>query len=232
MRILCFLLAGKKWLTQLHIYLILWRPVFWVVFFNCSIWVVFYHADCNPPPPPAPSTINWLFFPLWSLFLSLLSAISWMAPPCVFTEWRMWFGLLKETFCTKKGRSISGQNLLARCPTHVLELWVHTQTSVLMFAFIYRATQWNSFLQQGYIIRTKMILLKEHAQLLHMLPACWWDVWNIHWEMLGLANVGGDKDTHFKFIHFSLNVRVSFSLMTVWFSLLPAVLFKTFLMTN
>lgn len=48
----------------------------------------------------------------------LRSVISWMVQQCVFTEWKMWYGLSRETSCTRRDLSISGQSLQARCPTH------------------------------------------------------------------------------------------------------------------
>lgn len=78
------------------------------------------------------SACVFFFFYSWRLveedypesvcFLSLSSVIFWMVQQCAFTEWKMWFGLLRETSCIKRDLSISGQSLQAKCPTRDQEL--------------------------------------------------------------------------------------------------------------
>lgn len=61
---------------------------------------------------------EWQF----SFLPGLSSVTSWMVQQCAFIEWKMWSGPSKETSCTRRDLSTSGQSLQARCPTPDQEL--------------------------------------------------------------------------------------------------------------
>lgn len=75
---------------------------------------------------------EWLF----SVFLPVLSPVIFSTGrQCASTAWRTLSGPSREISCTRRGLSISGRSLQARCPIHDLERWVNTLESVF-FLFV------------------------------------------------------------------------------------------------